>query len=158
MKPFLKHKGSGGRQPSVNQLQDEVNRTVTETVETVATMETVETMERTPQPAPDANPAVTPSPIPVHIPVDRAVDSENRVIGRPALGLYPRVSRRKLAAATGLSIKTVSALLRGRDCHVRVAVLVAGVLGVSVESLSAELEEYRSRRNQGKDNGNGDGK
>lgn len=70
----------------------------------------------------------------------------NRV-GRRTIGIYPRVSRTKLAAELGKKTATVSRYFLGlKPMPLSVAVRVATMIGVSVGELNVELERVARRR------------
>lgn len=74
----------------------------------------------------------------------------NRV-GRAATGLYPDVSRTKIAEATGWHISTVAGILQGRvRAQLDWAVIMAKIVGVTPEQLNKDLkaqqERYKERK------------
>jgi transcriptional regulator with XRE-family HTH domain len=78
---------------------------------------------------------------------DRPVNRQ----GAASTGLYPQVSRTKLAKALGMDTSTVSGYLAGRTpLRLRDALRVAELVGVGVEELNEALGkaqvEYAERR------------
>ena len=60
--------------------------------------------------------------------------------GRTARGLYPKVSRTKLAQALGLAVSTVGGYLRGRTrTPLDAATVMAREIGVPIDRLSRQL-------------------
>jgi transcriptional regulator with XRE-family HTH domain len=60
--------------------------------------------------------------------------------GRTARGLYPKVSRTKLAQALGLAVSTVGGYLRGRTrTPLDAATIIAREIGVPIDRLSRQL-------------------
>lgn len=97
-------------------------------------------------------PASPTSPAPKTVKSDRSAKSVKSVVrqtrgipanrvGKLPEGLYPRVSRKKLALALGLHISTVSGILMGKTkVKVALAIRIAALVGVTVEKLSEDLE------------------
>lgn len=86
--------------------------------------------------------------------------------GAEVTGIYPHVSRTKLAEAMGKHISTVSKYLNGgRKMSLGVAVELAGLIGVGVEELEREVrglgvgdggryrEQEREKRRAGRSGG-----
>lgn len=81
-------------------------------------------------------------PLDIHRDEDRPV---NRV-GRMAIGLYPEISRTKLARMIGCSTSKVSYILTGRfKCGLEMAMVLSKAAGVTVERLTEELKEQQER-------------
>ena len=79
--------------------------------------------------------------------------------GREPIGLYPEMSRTKLAAITGKHITTITGILRGRTrCTLSLAMVIAQAVGLPVWVLNRDLErvqrefaeERRGRQGKGK--------
>lgn len=74
-------------------------------------------------------------------------------IGRRSKGLYPEVSRVRIAEETGLDRSTIAGILVGRTAaKLEVALVIARAAGVSMEQLQADLakerEKYKQRQRQ----------
>jgi DNA-binding XRE family transcriptional regulator len=66
--------------------------------------------------------------------------------GRQASGMYPQVSRTKLARVTGKDITTISQILRGRHKPpFDTALKIAGAVGVSPEELCRDWERQNEK-------------
>lgn len=83
--------------------------------------------------------------------VERERDRPVNRQGMAASGLYPHVSRTKLARALGMDVSTVSGYLAGRTpLRLRDALRVAELVGVGVEELNEALGKaqvgYAKRR------------
>ncbi len=96
--------------------------------------------------------STTPAPAPASLAsrVARSTDIPGNRQGRKSTGLYPHISRTKLAELTGYHITTITGMLKGRTrVTLDLAVLMAREIGVTVEQLSRELarkqEEYQKR-------------
>ena len=64
--------------------------------------------------------------------------------GRPATGLYPEISRTLLAERTGRNIGTISYYFMGRaQMPFEDAMIIAPLIGVSVERLNEDLRKVR---------------
>ena len=89
---------------------------------------------------PDSLPAVTaPSSAPAPVP-DVLVSRP----GRPTLGIYPEISRTKLANLLGCSKSWVTWMLRGqRRIPLRVAIPMAKAIGIGVEQLQRDWDRER---------------
>ena len=69
-----------------------------------------------------------------------------KIKGRPCKGVYPEVSRAKLASALGVHISHASGMLSGRTkVSVSVALRMAELIGVSVQELSDTLAREQKR-------------
>lgn len=93
---------------------------------------------------PPTSPSTSTPPSPPS-PYSRDLIPSNRS-GRNSTGLYPNLSRTKLAEATGLHPSTIVGLLRGRrKIPLNLALKIAAEVGVSVERLNADWEEQQRK-------------
>lgn len=64
--------------------------------------------------------------------------------GRASTGLYPEISRGKLAELTGRHISTITGYLKGRTrMPLSTATIVATAIGVSVAQLNQDLQHQQ---------------
>ena len=80
-----------------------------------------------------------------------SLTTDGERVGRPITGLYPEVSRHKLAAVTKLSVSTISGYLSGKKrCPAEVGAILAKGLGITMDQLYADLKapqkEWLARR------------
>jgi transcriptional regulator with XRE-family HTH domain len=97
----------------------------------------------------EPEPVPTPDRIGKGSTVAREETANNVLNGRPATGMYPMVSRAKLADLTGKDISTISQILRGRNRpKLEDAILIAKVVGVAPEGLLRDWQEQRRKFQQ----------
>jgi DNA-binding XRE family transcriptional regulator len=93
--------------------------------------------------------------------VARDSNAEGGQNGRQASGMYPQVSRTKLAEVTGKDITTISQIMRGRNRpKFDTALKIAHVVGVSPEEFCRHWQRQREKflERQGRERGGGGGR
>lgn len=72
-------------------------------------------------------------------------------VGAPAVGLYPEVSRTKLAREMGKHVATVASYLIGRvRPSLDTALILARLIGIEVERLNKDLQEVQGKYKAGR--------
>jgi DNA-binding XRE family transcriptional regulator len=79
-------------------------------------------------------------------PVARDSNHDGSQNGRAASGMYPQVSRTKLAQACGKDVTTISQIMRGRiRPKFEVALAVARAVGVDPEQFEVDWQRQRAK-------------
>lgn len=78
--------------------------------------------------------------------VAREATGRDRLNGRAATGMYPMVSRTKLAQETGKDITTISQIMRGRiKPGFEVAIVISKLVGVGIEDFERDWKKQRKK-------------